>query len=600
MGNMEGFLLINIYSLLLIVFISIVFFSKKRLNQFEDKVYGRFLIFSILINTTGLILGFAVVPKYNVPNFLQLLFNRFYLISLLIWINILTMYTLYVSKKDKNNFEKIERKFNYFNIFNTVLSLVLPIELVVEGNTALAVGPALIYSYAIFSIEFVAQIIMILIHPKNLKNKKFIPNYILSTLGTGIMVNQIINPEMNYLINPLFIFIAVVMYHTIENPDIKQIKEITRNNELVEQTYIDKSNFLFEVTQEVRNPLYNIRTICDNIQNEENIDKIKYGLKKINNSIRQLDFVVNNVLNINSLDVQKVKFINNRYNLNALYDDVVARVKPNISNNVEFRCSIANNVPYLYGDSIKLKQVLYSLIMNSVKKTNKGFIEFKINIIEKYDICRVIFQIIDSGLGMSIDKINEILSITGEFDKSDIEQLEKSEFNISLCQKIVKSLGGNLLLKSRLGKGTEVILTIDQKIYNNDKNNSLNNYDNNLFFNKRVLVVNQDKNINNILRKRLKESDINASFILYGMDAVDKIKSGKKYDYIIVQDDMKEMSGYMTLKELEKLDKFNIPVIVILDENKNNIKDQYIKDGFKDYILLNDFSNELDRIVDKY
>ena len=84
------------------------------------------------------------------------------------------------------------------------------------------------------------------------------------------------------------------------------------------------------------------------------------------------------------------------------------------------------------------------------------------------------------------------------------------------------------------------------------------------------------------------------------MDAVDKIKSGKKYDFIIVQDDMKEMSGYTTLKEMQKINKFNIPVIVMLDSNKVNIKEHYIKDGFEDYVLLDNFTEELNRVLNKY
>ena len=76
MQNMEGFLLINLYALLLISFISIVFFSKKRLKQLENKLYGRFLIYFLLMNFSGLLLGFLVVPDYNVPMFIQLLFNK--------------------------------------------------------------------------------------------------------------------------------------------------------------------------------------------------------------------------------------------------------------------------------------------------------------------------------------------------------------------------------------------------------------------------------------------------------------------------------------------------------------------------------------------
>ena len=250
------------------------------------------------------------------------------------------------------------------------------------------------------------------------------------------------------------------------------------------------------------------------------------------------------------------------------------------------------------GDNIKLKQVLYSLLMNAVKKTENGFIEFNINTIEKYDVCRVIFTITDSGIGIGIDKINEILSTTSELNKQDIINLEKAEFNIELCQKIIKSLGGNLLIKSKLGKGTEIILTIDQKIYR-EKEENIFKYEN-LNTNKKVLIVNQDKDINNIIKRIFNENDINTSYLLYGKDAIDRIKSGKKYDYIIIEDDMKEISGYETLKGLKNINKFNTPCIVMLNNNKEQIKEHYIKDGFSDYIMINDLKNELKRIIDKY
>ena len=381
-------------------------------------------------------------------------------------------------------------------------------------------------------------------------------------------------------------------------PDLKQLEEVTKNNEITEQAYIDKSNFIFEMTQEVREPLSYIKnTSKELVDNDYKKEEYKEGLNYIYNASRQLDFVVNDVLNVSSLDVQKVKFLNNRYNLDMIYEDLIKRVESSISKNVEFRYNMPNNVPYLYGDNIKLKQVLYSILMNSVKKTEKGFIEFNIDTIEKYDVCRVIFRIIDSGVGIGIDKINEILSTTSELNKDDIVNLQKSEFNIELCQKIIKSLGGNLLIKSKLGKGTEVILTIDQKIYREkeDNFNLFNNYSN-----KRVLVVSQDKKVNEVIKKVFNESDINASYILYGADAVDRIKSGKKYDYIIIEDDMKEMSGYETLKRLKEINKFNVPCIVILDSNKENIKKHYIEDGFSDYILTSDLRNELKRIIEKY
>ena len=582
-------------SFFFIALLNVVFFKKERFNTLENKIYS----YLILTSLFGTMIG---VPCYYFMKYRELfgVFNvitsKAYLVYLVMWLMIFTLYILLITVKniDKNKLIK-----NIFIITGILLVgvVLLPLYYYSDDTLVYSYGPSTNLMYLISSIFILIVIGCMIKNFKSLRQKKFIPITAFLVVGTVIMVIQKMNPGL-LLLTFGEAFITFLMYFTIENPDVKQINEMVRNNEIVEQTYIDKSNFLFEMTGEVREPLNNIRKLCDIIQNEKDEDVIKSNVKYINNSIRQLDFIVNNVLNVSSLDVQKVKFLNNRYNLKMIYDDLVKRIESSVNANVEFRSSIPNKVPYLYGDNIKIKQVLYSILMNAVKKTEKGFIEFNINTIEKYDVCRVIFTISDSGVGIGIDKINEILSVTGELNKDDIVNLEKSEFNIELCQKIIKSLGGNLLIKSKLDKGTEVILTLDQKIYR-EKEEKTFNYES-AVTTKKVLLVNQDKDITNVLKKIYKENDINMSYLLYGMDAVDRIKSGKNYDYIIIQDDMKEISGYETLKRLKTIDNFSIPCIVMLNSSKDKIKEHYLKDGFSDYILTDDLRNEIKRIIEKY
>ena len=582
-------------SFFFIALLNIVFFKKERFNTLENKIYS----YLILTSLFGTMIG---VPCYYFMKYRELfgVFNvitsKAYLVYLVMWLMIFTLYILLITVKniDKNKLIK-----NIFIITGILLVgvVLLPLYYYSDDTLVYSYGPSTNLMYVISSIFILIVIGCMIKNFKSLRQKKFIPITAFLVVGTVIMIIQKMNPGL-LLLTFGEAFITFLMYFTIENPDVKQINEMARNNEIVEQTYIDKSNFLFEMTGEVREPLNNVRKLCDIIQNEKDVDVIKSNVKYINNSIRQLDFIVNNVLNVSSLDVQKVKFLNNRYNLKMIYDDLVKRVEPSVNSNVEFRSSIPNKVPYLYGDNIKIKQVLYSILMNAVKKTEKGFIEFNVNTIEKYDVCRVIFTISDSGIGIGIDKINEILSVTGELNKDDIVNLEKSEFNIELCQKIIKSLGGNLLIKSKLDKGTEVILTLDQKIYR-EKEEKTFNYES-AVTTKKVLLVNQDKDITNVFKKIYKENDINISYLLYGMDAVDRIKSGKKYDYIIIEDDMRVISGYETLKRLKTIDNFSIPCIVILNSSKNKIKEHYLKDGFSDYILTDDLRNEIKRIIEKY
>ena len=592
-------ILIQICSFLYISLLLFVYFSKKRLNVLENKIY----ILMMISNFFGLIFDvasiFTIKSMDKIP-LINMIVAKIYLLYLLTFMFLFTIYIFTISLKDKTKGKiRIKKFIKYSSIIYCIFIIItssLPLYFKNENEIIYSYGPSATFLYFVSGLCMTVWIICIICNFKNIKDKKYYPVFTFFVIGGVVTFIQGAYPEL-LLMTSMESFIIMMMYFTIENPDLKQMKELERNNEITEQSYIDKSNFIFEMTQEVREPLNYIKNTSKVlIDNNPTKDEYKEGLGYIYNASRQLDFVVNDVLNVSTLDVQKVKILNNRYNLDRLYEDLIKRVEPSINNNVKFRYSIPNNIPYLYGDNIKLKQVLYSLLMNAVKKTENGFIEFNVNTIEKYDVCRVIFRITDSGCGIGLEKINEILSVTGELNKEDIDNLEKSEFNIELCQKIIKSLGGNLLIKSKLGKGTEVILTIDQKIYREEEKI----VNNNNYGTKKVLVVCQDKKIREIIKKVLNENEISGSYILYGLDAVDRIKSGKKYDYIIIEDEMKEINGYETIKKLKNLKEFKIPCIILLNENKEKIKKYYIKDGYSDYILTRELRNELKRIIDKY
>lgn len=595
---MNGTIYIQIVSVVYCILFMIIYFSRERLNSSENKLYKLLMLTNLIGLGIDIICAISTFNMTNVTVF-NIIITKLYLMYFITWIMIFSIYTFTISINKKNSKQKTSINFKInliLYIIYFVVVLILPLQFVKNVEGMYAQGICVNFVYIIVGIYIIASLIYLLMNIKNIKNKKYIPLFLFIFLGIIVMFIQKEHPTL-ILIPATETFITALMYFTIENPDVKQMKELERNNEITEQSYIDKSNFIFEMTQEVREPLNYIKNTSKVlIDNNPTKDEYKEGLGYIYNASRQLDFVVNDVLNVSTLDVQKVKILNNRYNLDRLYEDLIKRVEPSINNNVKFRYSIPNNIPYLYGDNIKLKQVLYSLLMNAVKKTENGFIEFNVNTIEKYDVCRVIFRITDSGCGIGLEKINEILSVTGELNKEDIDNLEKSEFNIELCQKIIKSLGGNLLIKSKLGKGTEVILTIDQKIYREEEKI----VNNNNYGTKKVLVVCQDKKIREIIKKVLNENEINGSYILYGLDAVDRIKSGKKYDYIIIEDEMKEINGYETIKKLKNLKEFKIPCIVLLNENKEKIKKYYIKDGYSDYILTRELRNELKRIIDKY
>ena len=588
----------SICSLVFMLIFLITYFSKRRLKNKDNSIYS-FLIITNIIGLIIDIIGYITMHNLNLNSFLNIIISKLNLIYYFTWLYLFVIYIIYISKITKNSIFSNISKIKYIcYLINISFILILPLYINNEGDKIYSYGPSASYVYFISIIFAIIIIYCLFRNLKKITKKEFIPLILFVILGLIVMLVQMIFPTVLLLLYSESI-ITAIMFFTIENPDVKMLNELYKNKEIMESNYEDKYNFLFEITQESRNPLKSIENICSNIEEEKDIKVIKENVKDLSNLAKRLDFTINNVMNVSTLDAQKINIIDKKYNLKKICEELTKRVSLENKKDIEFKYNIPHNDLYLYGDDMKIKQVLYSLIVNSLEKTNVGYVEFKVNVIEKYDYARVIFMVTDSGPGIEIDKINEILSSTGALDKEEVELLNKKEVDVKLCQKVIKLMGGNLMIKSDLGKGSEFILTIDQRVYHDETKSILSNYENVVNNYKKALIVSQDKTLISKVKNILNKNDVSYSVLYYGLDAVDKIKSHKKYDFILISDEMKEVSGLSTLKEMQKIKGFSLPCIVMLNESKKGLAKHYIEDGFSDYIINEDIDS-LNKIIQKY
>ena len=588
----------SICSLVFMLIFLITYFSKRRLKNKDNSIYS-FLIITNIIGLIIDIIGYITMHNLNLNSLLNIIISKLNLIYYFTWLYLFVIYIIYISKITKNNsFSNISKLKYICYLINLFFILILPLHINNEGDKIYSYGPSASYVYFISIIFAIIIIYCLFRNLKKITKKEFIPLILFVILGLIVMIVQMIFPTVLLLLYSESI-ITAIMFFTIENPDVKMLNELYKNKEIMESNYEDKYNFLFEITQESRNPLKSIENICSNIEEEKNIKVIKENVKDLSNLAKRLDFTINNVMNVSTLDAQKINIIDKKYNLKKVCEELTKRVSLENKKDIEFKYSIPHNDLYLYGDDMKIKQVLYSLIVNSLEKTNVGYVEFKVNVIEKYDYARVIFMVTDSGPGIEIDKINEILSATGALDKEEVELLNKKEVDVKLCQKVIKLMGGNLMIKSDLGKGSEFILTIDQRVYHDERKSILVGYENVVNNYQKALIVSQDKTLISKIKNILNKNDVSYSVLYYGLDAVDKIKSHKKYDFILISDEMKEVSGLSTLKEMQKIKGFSSPCIVMLNESKKGLAKHYIEDGFSDYIINEDIDS-LNKKLEKY
>ena len=567
-------------SMIFILLLNIVYFSRKKVNLLENKAYSIILICSLFESMIDTIVHYICsINSFNVlrTNYYSFFNNINKVLSTLfviIFMSFLSYILIITYEKIRKNIKKLLIADLSILFCFMFIMLFTNIELVQKFSVINVVGSTATMGYVFVAIFLILSLIISLLNIKKL-DKRYITIFIILPLMGVLFLSTLLFPEM-ILYDVVLALLCYVMYFTIENPDLKIIEELKKNRSLTSKSYIEKTNFLFRMSAEVRKPIENIKELNDYNIESNNIKEIKENSKEIDLNIRNANFTINNVLDVSSLDTKNINIVKNKYNIKKLLNEIYLREKRKI-NNTRFDFNIGELPEYLYGDSIRLKQVLICILDNLIENTKEGFIEVNVNSINKYDVCRLIITIENSGIPLSLEEINNILDNEKEIDE-----------NISLedINKLINMMNGSLNIKSE--EGNEFTISIDSIIVEPKKEEITNETD--------ILFISNNERILKGLEYAFEEYTTNS--VMSGIDAIDLIKSGENYNLIIIDDEMKPISGLETLKRLRK-ENINIPAIIMLDEGKEHIKNHYIKDGFIDYILKSDIKNEINRIIKK-
>ena len=549
------------------ILVSIIFFRKKRIKNFETGVFGWLIIITILELVSGC-LGVYTITNIDKMPIINKIVNLLYLITLDGWIIIFTLYVLTIPYE-----MAIKRKIkNTIVIIYSVVSLViisLPINYINRDGIIYSEGYGVRFAYLIAIICVVSILISSIKNFRNLLNKKYIPMFIFLSFGTLALMLQIINPEL-FLVSPLEVLVTITMYFTIENPDMKLLTEMHEAKEISDNTNEEKTLFLYNMTQEIRATTKNIDAEADIIIDSDDIDTDKESARNIKGETSKFRMMTNDILDVSAIDSSKVKIYNTSYSLKMLLRTIISSYNEICKNkNIEFRTNIDHNIPEsLYGDNINLKKVLKELLDYSVKSTSKGYIELNINTIIKNDIARLIITIEDSSMGIK---------------SSVLERITIDNKVFSSVYKLITLMNGTMVITSNYGMGNKIKIILDQKI---EPSTSIEEKKyQSILDNKKILIIDNTESTIKVIEKLLKESNIDIDYSLNGKDAYNKIKTRNRYDLILLDEDLNMMTGVELLNYLKKIRNFNIPVILLSKDNKYEYNEEYLNMGFTDILI---------------
>ncbi len=606
---------------LLIMFI---YFSKQRIDNIENKLY-KILIISNFIGLIVEILCYFFIRSIDETPFASNFVLRTYLFYLCFFIATFTDYIAVISYKSKYEDRDINKFFK--NVFIATLIIVLleipfiyflPMNIYNDNNiVAYTYGPAVYFVYLAAAISMMIWFFNMIINIKKLKDKKYLPLFVFLAIGAVATMIQFKYPAM-LLMTSMETLVVSLMYHTIENPDVKMLRQMELAKDQAERANNAKSDFLSSMSHEIRTPLNAIVGFSEDIQSHKDTvaPEIVEDADYIMEASKTLLEIVGNILDINKIESNKMEITEVKYNFKEEIENLAKIDATRIGEkNINFKINLAPDIPYeLIGDKTHIKEIVNNLLTNAIKYTEQGEIELSAKCINKDNISNLIISVRDTGKGIKAEHINRLFT---KFDRLDVEKNTTTEgtgLGLAITKALVEMMGGKINVQSQFGKGSMFVVQIPQKIsqmVNPDQTIQINiapikqamseapvkeqsqinipittveqNISSN-FDGKKILIVDDNKLNIKVARRALQDFNFEIEECYDGQECLDKVVNGNEYDLILMDIMMPNMSGETAIAKLKEKPNFNIPTIALTADAVAGAKEKYIGEGFIDYI----------------
>ena len=599
---------LQLMSLVYILILSVVYFSKRKYNFLESKIYKFLLIITMFILCLDIFSYYGILKGIYVGG-LSVVISKIYFVSLFIWF-ILFIFYVFLNKSNvrydsvSNLLKEHASVYIWFALVMLLFSGIIILDALFSLNIISIFDNELWMVYSVGILVSMIILAGLIFGNKDLANyKKW------AILFSAVLLLVIITIQFKYdsicIISSGICLVTLFQYFTVESPDLKYIDELNGLKVKAEQANQAKTNFLASMSHEIRTPMNAIIGLSETLMGSNIPTVFKEDIKNINEAGNILLEIVNNILDITKVEAGKTTLHNSPYSLADTISKLSDMIRISLTETpIKFSVEINGNIPStLMGDEVKIYQILMNILSNAVKYTKKGSIKFVIDSVISGNKDILTFKVIDTGIGI---KKSDNAKLFEKFERLDQEQsdIQGTGLGLVITKKLLDLMGGKISFESVYQQGTTFTVVIEQEIV--DKANvDFSTYKakkatvDEFFDGSKYKILLVDDNVLNlkVAEKMLKKYNFNITSVKSGLECINYTKN-TKFDLIFLDHMMPDMDGIHTLYNLKKrASGFDTPVVVLTANAIEGSKEMYFREGFCDYLSKPIDQVELDRIL---
>lgn len=580
----------SISSIFILSTVLYLFFIKRKNNNYNNKIFNLMvggLLFLVILEILSV---YTISMRDKIPVINEIV-CRMYLYIVFLWsfttFEHMAYYDSRIPKKPLRIMETI------MAIGGLIMCIIVPIDYTTSVPYAVC-GKLTIYIISYTTIGSLLESLFIMFKLVKLKDVAVFPYLFASLLLISLVVYQFITNDFMNLISTFLAFIVAYQFYNTESQDsvlLDKFKEIKKESDAKNA---ERDEFISNLSTEIRTPMSNIVGFSNLIMLEKNkidLNTIKKDGVEIHKEAINLLNIINNILDLSRFEAGKEIKEEREYSFEKSILDINSEIMENYKD-LKLSYKFVNDFPSdLYGDNLKIEKLVMAIIEYLTKNRNGKtlLLEFSYDIIEDSFInIKLTFNLANVGVDGSLrqNKLNlekQIIESYNNVLESSIKYIQDTDNNM-ICSLSIKQ-------KVMSDRKIENIIEKIKESSTKNQNMQVGNYSDNT-----VLIVDDSQMNINIAKRLFVKYGFVIEEAISGEECIKKVQE-KKYDIVFLDDMMPGLSGVQTLGELKNIGIDLPPVVALTANSYDGLKDEYVKNGFTDYLAKPIESNKLNKII---